>query len=186
MPENGKTVTMTSNRIRKAIAGGLIGLTSLGAVAIVPSIAEAQTPDGTELSQEEREALREERRAERAERRAEKLAVLTETLDITEDELIAAREAGQSLADVAAAQGVAVDTLVAAIVDSKTDHILEHVAAGDITQEEADEKIAGLEERVTERVNAEPGERGERGRRGFGPRGPRGFGGPGGGDGAGV
>lgn len=176
---------MTSNRIRKAIAGGLIGLTSLGAVAIVPAIAQAQTQDGTELTQEEREALREERRDAREARRAEKIALLTETLGITEDELAAAREAGQSLADVATAQGVPVETLVAALVEAKTDQILEHVAAGDLTQDEADEKIAGLEERVTERVNAEPGEREDRGRRGFGPRGPRGFGGPGGGgDGA--
>ena len=77
---------MTSNRIRMAIAGGLIGLTSIGAVAIVPAIAEAQAQDGTEFTQEEREALREERRAAHEARRAEKIALLTETLGITEDE----------------------------------------------------------------------------------------------------
>ena len=171
---------MTMNRMKKAIAGGLIGLTALGATAVVPTIAEAQ--DATELTQEEREARRAERQANREARRAERVAVLTDALGIGEDVLQAARDAGQSIADVAAANGADIDTVIAAIVDSKTANIQERVDAGDITQEEANEKIAGLAERVTERVNATPGERGDgEGRRGPGPRGG---GAPGGGDAA--
>ena len=98
---------------------------------------------------------------------------VTETLGLTVDELQEAREAGQSLADLATAQGVDVDTLVQAIVDDVEERVAEHVAEGDLTQEEADEKLANAEERVTERVNTAPGEGdGERGPRG--PRGPRG------------
>ncbi len=164
---------MKMNRMKKAIAGGLIGLTALGATAIVPNIAAAQdtieVQDGTELSQEERDARRAERQANREARKAERVAVLTEALGVGEDVLDAAREAGQSIADVAAANGADLDSVIAAIVESKTAHIQEHVAAGDITQEEANEKIAGLAERVTERVNTAPGERGD----GEGRRGPR-------------
>ena len=159
---------MNTLRLKKAIAAGLIGLTAFGAVAAAPAVAEAQDDTPT---QEEREARRAERQANREARRAERIAVLTDALGVGEDVLQAAREAGQSLADVADAQGVPVQDVVDAIVDAKTTRIQEHVAAGNLTQEQADERIAGLEERVTERVNSTPGERGE-GRRGH--RGPRG------------
>ena len=165
---------MKNLRIKKAIAAGLIGLTAIsGATALVPTIAdaqEAQTQD--ELTQEERDAKRAERQANRAERKAERIAVLTDALGVGEDVLQAARETGQSLADLATEQGVPVQDVVDAIVASKTARIQERVAAGDLTQEEANERIAGLGERVTERVNSTPGERGERGPgRGHGPRG---------------
>ncbi|MEM7093117.1 MAG: hypothetical protein AAF567_08940 [Actinomycetota bacterium] len=169
-----------TTRFKKAIAAGLIGVTALGATAAVPALASAQAPgDGTELTQEEREARRAERRAAREARRAEKVAVLTDALGVGEDVLQAAREAGQSIADVADANGVSVDSVVTALVDHKAAQIQARVDAGDLTQEEANEKIAGLAERVTERVNATPGERGDGEGRGFGRRGP---GGPGGGN----
>ena len=156
---------MKMQGMKKAIAAGLIGLTALGATAVVPSVADAQEAP----TEEAREA----RQEQRAERRAERIAVLTDALGVGEDVLQAAREAGQSIADVAADQGVAVETVVDAIVASKTAHIQEHVAAGDLTQEEANERIAGLAERVTDRVNATPGERGDGERGPRGPRGPR-------------
>ena len=159
--------------MKKAIAAGVIGLTALSATVVVPTIAEAQDAP----TQEERDARQAERQEDRAERRAGRIAVLTDALGVGEDVLQAAREAGQSIADVAADQGVAIETVVDAIVESKTAHIQEHVADGDLTQAEADERIAGLNERVTERVNATPGERGDGER---GPRGHRGLRGAGG------
>jgi len=155
--------------IKKAVAAGLIGLTALGAVGFAPTIADAQEAP----SQEDREARRAERQANREARRADKLAVLTDALDMTADELKAARESGQSLADIASAQGVSIDVVIAAIVDAKTEKIQSFV--GDrLTQAEADEKIAELEAKVTERVNAAPGERGDGERGDRGHRGPRG------------
>lgn len=91
-------------------------------------------------------------------------------LGLTTDEVRAARGAGQSLAEIAADQGVAVDVVVAAIVDDIEEHLAEEVAEGDLTQEEADERLAGAEERATEKVDAEPGDGGPRGARG--PGGP--------------
>lgn len=157
---------MNTQRMKKAVAAGLIGLTALGATAIVPNIAEAQEAP----TQEEREARHAERQTNREERRAERVAVLTDALGVGEDVLQAAREAGQSIADVATEQGVPVEDVVSAIVDAQSAHIQDRVVAGDLTQDEANERIAGLAERVTERVNAAPGERGE----GHGPRGPHG------------
>lgn len=103
---------------------------------------------------------------------------VAEALGMSTDELRAEFEAGNSLADVAAAQGVDVQDLIDMMVADATEHINEKVAEGDITQEEADEKLAELTDRITERVNSVPdadGERGPRGERGDrGDRGPRG------------
>jgi polyhydroxyalkanoate synthesis regulator phasin len=91
------------------------------------------------------------------------LDTATETLGMTEDELrTALREDGASLASVAEAQGVAVDDLVAALAQAAREHVAEEVAEGDLTQEEADQRLADLEERITERVTSTdlPGPRG--------------------------
>lgn len=157
--------------LKKALATGLIGLTAFGATAVVPAVAEAQEIEAP--SAEEREA----RRAERSEARAQRIADIAEILGTDAESLQTARQSGQSLADIAAANGVSVDVVIDFLVTSKTEHIQEHVANGDITQEKADEIIANLSERVTERVSAIPGEgtdgerSGRRGRGGFGHRG---------------
>ena len=76
-------------------------------------------------------------------------------LDMTEAELRTALEPdGTTLADVAEAQGVEVDTLVEALVAAEQDRIARAVEDGRITQDEADERLADLEARVTELVNS--------------------------------
>ena len=96
-------------------------------------------------------------------------------LDMTEEELRAALEVdGTSLAEVAEDQGVDVDTLVEALVQAEQDRIAQAVEDGRITQDEADERLADLEARVTERVTSED----------LFPAGGRGHGPHGGGDGA--
>jgi hypothetical protein len=91
---------------------------------------------------------------------------VAEALGMTSDELQAARDGGQSLAEIAADQNVSVDAVVDALVDGVEAHLAEEVAEGDLTQEEADERLASAEERATERVEATPGEDGARGFRG--------------------
>lgn len=91
--------------------------------------------------------------------RAEETAGL---LGIEVDELRTALQAGDTLAEVAEANGVDPQTIIDAKVDSATERIQAKVDAGDITQEEADEKLADLDERVTTRVNEGRPERGER------------------------
>ena len=82
------------------------------------------------------------------------LETAAETLGMTEDELRTALEAeGATLASIAEEQGVAVDTLVDALVTEKQERIAEAVEEG-MPQDVADERLADLEERVTEWVNA--------------------------------
>ncbi|NND76383.1 MAG: hypothetical protein HKN44_15400 [Ilumatobacter sp.] len=80
---------------------------------------------------------------------------VAEVLGLTTDELSEARESGSSLADIAAAQGVAVDDVVQAIVDGKAERIEAKVAAGDLTAEEAQERLDRIEERAVERVTGD-------------------------------
>lgn len=74
-------------------------------------------------------------------------------IGIDQAELREALDSGQSIADVAEANGVAVQEVIDAMVEAETEHISEKVAEGRLTQEEADEKLAELETRITDRVN---------------------------------
>ena len=99
--------------------------------------------------------------------------VAAQALGMTADELHTALKGGQTLAQIAESKGVNVQVVVDALVASATNQINEKVASGDITQAEADEKLANVTDRVTERVNNPRPEGGPRG--GHGPkRGPAG------------
>ncbi len=82
------------------------------------------------------------------------LETAAETLGMTEDELRTALEAeGATLAKVAEEKGVAVDELVDALVAAKQERIAKAVEEG-MPREVADERLADLEQRVTEWVNS--------------------------------
>ena len=83
------------------------------------------------------------------------ISTVAESLGIGEDELRAALADGQTIADVAEEQGVDVQDVVDDIVAAQRERLDEAVAEGDLTQEEADEFLAGAEERVTAFVNGE-------------------------------
>ena len=97
--------------------------------------------------------------------------VAAQALGMTADELQTALKGGQTLAQVAESKGVNVQVVVDALVASATNHINEEVASGELTQAEADEKLANVTERVTERVNNTRPEGGPRGGQGA-KRGP--------------
>ncbi|MCA0146674.1 hypothetical protein [Blastococcus sp. LR1] len=85
-------------------------------------------------------------------------------LGMTEDELRSALEPdGTTLADVAEDEGVPVDDLVAALVAAERERTAQAVEAGRLPQDEADERLADVEERVTERVNSDAPARGHGG-----------------------
>lgn len=139
--------------MKKAIASGLIGLIALGGgAAIAAPSAFAQEADDTTTEE------RTERQEARAERKAEKVETLTSVLGISEEDLQAAREDGQSVADIAAAQGVDLQAVIDALVDNAQARIDAKLAAGDIDADRAADKLESLEERVTARVNGERGE----------------------------
>lgn len=138
------------------------------------------TQDQADAVTERVDEHRQERRAEFEERRAEHEAEreafaeeLAAAAGVTVDELQAARENGDSLADIA---GDNVDAVIDLLVQHQTDRINDAVENGRIDAERAEEALADIEERVTEMVNGEIPPR-----RGLGHhdhRGPRGFGGP--------
>ena len=98
------------------------------------------------------------------------LSAAATALGMTEDELRSALEAGDTtLAEVAEEQGVAVDTLIDALVQASKDRLDQAVEDGRLTQEEADERLADLEQRITELVNSDLPGRGP----GHGPGGHR-------------
>ena len=154
--------------MKKAIASGLIGLIALGGGAAIAAPS-AFAQDTEDLTREERMELRQEARAER---RAEKTESLTDALGISADELQAARDAGQSVADIAAAEGVELQSVIDALVSDAQARIDAKIASGDLDAERAAEISDSLVERVTARVNGEHTE-GE-GHGHHGPRGPRG------------
>lgn len=94
-------------------------------------------------------------RAKRDERRAERsknFEDLASTLGMTADELKADLRGGASIADLAEAAGVDVETIIDQIESQITARIDEAVADGKIDQERADEQLADLRERITARV----------------------------------
>lgn len=76
-----------------------------------------------------------------------------EAIGISEADLKEAIESGDTIADVAEANGVDVADVIASMVEAKAENIAEKVAEGRITQDEADEKLADLESRISDRVN---------------------------------
>lgn len=76
-----------------------------------------------------------------------------EALGVTTDELRTALQDGQTLAEVAAAEGVEVQSVIDALVLAAGTHLSEHVADGDLTQEEADARLAEITTRITDMVN---------------------------------
>ncbi len=105
------------------------------------------------------------------------IETLTE-LGLEEDELKAGREAGQTLAETAAAAGISEDALVDALIADAQEHLAAAAEDGQI----ADERLAQIEDRIEERisdmVNRTPGEHGNH-RGGPGGSGRAGgFGGP--------
>ncbi len=133
------------------------------------------TKDEIQAARQERRA---ERRAEREARRAERQQVLADLIGIPFEDIQAALQEGEAtLAEIAAEQGVDLDALVAGVVAPMAEQLQAKVDDGTLTQAEADEHLARITEKVTERVQTVPGE-GDLGRRGpRGPRGPGGFGG---------
>ena len=86
-------------------------------------------------------------------KRRSPIAVAATALDMSEADLVAELKAGKSIADVASAKGVALDTVVDALYADLKTHVDAHVAEGKITQTQADARLAGARTRITAMVN---------------------------------
>jgi hypothetical protein len=74
-------------------------------------------------------------------------------LGVTEDELRTALRDGQTLAQVAESKNVPVQTVIDALIAERKTHLDEKVASGDLTQAEADQRLADATTRITDMVN---------------------------------
>ena len=90
---------------------------------------------------------------------------VAELLGMTREEIAEALRGDATLADLAADAGVTTEQLVDAMLSGVEEHLAERVAAGDITQEQADERLAEATERATAIANGERPERPDRGDR---------------------
>ncbi|MEM7139695.1 MAG: hypothetical protein AAF548_01605 [Actinomycetota bacterium] len=156
-----------------AIAGSVVGGVAVGATLVGTAGAygdEPSTDTDTETTAEVEETVfvpvqddlpaepevegdAEETDGRRGHRGGCSLEAVAEAIGVDEDALRAELDAGSSIADVAAANGVDVDVVVDAILDAKEDRLDAKVESGRLTEAEAEERLAGAEERALERVN---------------------------------
>jgi len=92
-------------------------------------------------------------------------AILAETLGMSTEELREALADGQTIAELAEAQGMSLQNIVDALMAPMVERTQQAVDDGRITQEQADERIEQMEERLLEALESGSG---------FGPR-PGGF-----------
>ena len=104
---------------------------------------------------------------------------VAQVLGITTDELFTAQRDGKTLAQIAQDQGIAKADLIDRLVVAGEKQLADDVAAGRLTQAQADQEKAELRAEITERVDSTH----LHGPHGRGPGGPR-FGGDGDGDGS--
>jgi hypothetical protein len=74
-------------------------------------------------------------------------------IGVTTDELQTALQGGQTLAEVAVANGSTAQAVIDALVAELQAHLDEEVASGEHTQEEADARLAEATTRITDMVN---------------------------------
>ena len=97
------------------------------------------------------------------------IAAIASVLKLTEAELKTQVQSGKTLAQIATAQSVSVQSVINVLVADMQAHIAEELASGEITQAQADTKLAGVTAKATEMVNTVRPARGEGHGKGHGP-----------------
>ena len=155
-----------NKRIRTGLISTAVVAGSLfGASAVSAQVDDTVTPDTVV----EQPANVNGKTGDRGEGRADRAQATADLLGIDVEELQAALQQGQTLAQIAEANNVDIQTIIDATVATATERINAAVEAGRLTAAEADEKLADLEAKVTARVNAAGPVRGERPDRGGAP-----------------
>lgn len=142
-PSVGAAVSSQVDRVKQALAGLVTdGTLNQGQADRVASTlgAAGVGPDGHD--------------GRRGGRGGPDLAAAATALGTSEADLRTALQGGRTLAQVAKDKGVAVGTLVSALVDAEKTRIAKQVTDGRLTQAQADQRLEGLTARVTQRVNS--------------------------------
>jgi hypothetical protein len=82
-------------------------------------------------------------------------------IGISTDDLRTALQSGQSLAQIAQAHGKTAQDVVDALVAAEKSELADRVKSGDITQADADQKIAAITDDITAMVNGQMPPRGD-------------------------
>lgn len=136
-----------------AIAGAIAGA-SLG----VPGGVSAQT-NAVQVGMASAEKMQHEGKNGHG-KNAEEVAAI---LKLTKEELRTQVESGKTLAQIATAQKVDIKLVIDSMVANIKTYIAEELASGEITQAQADKKLANVTTKVSEMVNNVRPARGERG-----------------------
>jgi hypothetical protein len=83
------------------------------------------------------------------------LSAAATAIGISADDLRTAVQSGQTIAEVASANGVDTQAVIDAIVADMQSHLADAVSDGRITQDQADERAANAADRATALVNGE-------------------------------
>lgn len=154
---------MISKVTSAVLATGL--LAGGAAITIVnPGLASAQVPDETSASEAPENHDGDHKRGPRGQR----LEGLADILGIEKDELKESLRSGESLVDIAAANGLSEDELTAAMLAAQAERLATAVEDGKITQEQADKASDKLSENIDKVVNGEIKPGGPTGHRGEG------------------
>lgn len=82
------------------------------------------------------------------------VAIAAKTLGMDQAALVSALNSGKTIADVAKDKGVALDKIVDAVVADRAERLKSAVAAGRMTQAQADALLAQMKTNITARLNA--------------------------------
>jgi len=142
------TLTRTKKIIAAATIGAALLAGSLGVAGMVPGVANAATATTSAAPAAKATHLKLRRL------RHHEFIVAANTIGVKPAELRSDIKAGQSIAEVATAKGVSVDTVVNAVVNDVSAKIDQAVTHGKLTQAKADAAKAKLPAQVTKLVNA--------------------------------
>lgn len=148
---------------QRSLSGRKTAIAAAMAVAVLfgsVGLAAAQTDqDDTSAPNEEEQTDRNDRRQRRSERRAVIGSIVAETIGITVEDLRAEFQDGNSVADVAEANGVAPETVAEALIGALEERLDTAVENGRLTEQEAADRLERRSERIAERIERTPGER---------------------------
>ncbi len=154
---------MNTKRLRTGVAAAMGGAVLVTGLLVGSSLALADDTDQADTTtQEESRAERDGFMKDRFHRMAGGLADLADELGLSLEDVREQLQDGKTLEEIAAGVGIDIDEVFTSLRESALAEVDEHLAAGDITQEQAD----AIKERIE---SFEPGERP------FGPRPHRGM-----------
>ncbi len=132
-------------KVKKTIA--VAALAAGTALVAVPALAQDDAPDTDDGAVSAT--------PERHHRRHAGAATLAEALGLDVADLHERLHDGETVADIAAAQGVAIGDVIDVLVSSAEQRLAAAVDNERLTREEADRRLADIEERITAMVNGE-------------------------------